>query len=48
MGTELDPESPLGRKLTGLIGLNLYMLTTGVLRTCDPKHIFKRELSSLG
>lgn len=42
MTIELDKTSPLGQKLAGLPGLNLYTSRTGITGTCDPKHIFKR------
>lgn len=37
----LDPSSDLGKKLCGLLGLNVYTLVEGITGSCDPKHIFK-------
>ncbi|TEB22324.1 hypothetical protein FA13DRAFT_1695305 [Coprinellus micaceus] len=38
----IDLESPLGRKLSRLEGLNLHTGENGMLGTCDFKHIMKR------
>ena len=38
----LNPESPMGRLLCQLPGLNLYTGSHGLLTTSDPKHIIKR------
>ena len=37
----LDPLSNLGKKLCGLLGLNIYTSVEGITGSCDPKHIFK-------
>ena len=41
MTIELDKTRPLGQKLAGLPGLNLYTSKAGITGTCDSKHIFK-------
>ncbi|KAJ7312418.1 hypothetical protein DFH08DRAFT_822155 [Mycena albidolilacea] len=41
MTTAVDPESPLGKIVCGLIGLNCYTSAHGLRSTCDPKHILK-------
>ena len=41
MTTPLDPQSDLGKELSGLSGLNLFTSQDVMLGTCDPKHIMK-------
>lgn len=38
----LDPQTPLGRKLSPLLGFNCFTSWEIITATCDPKHIFKR------
>lgn len=40
---ELDPTSELGRMLHPLVGLNLETSKDGIIGTCDPRHVLKRE-----
>ncbi|KAJ7836132.1 hypothetical protein B0H14DRAFT_2234063, partial [Mycena olivaceomarginata] len=42
MVREEDPESPLGKIVHKLLGLNCFTSKDGQLSTCDPKDIFKR------
>lgn len=37
----IDKDSPLGRLVTPLLGLNTFTLVDLITNTCDPKHIFK-------
>ena len=39
---KVDKDSPLGKTLLSLFGLNCWTSTDGATSTCDPKHIFKR------
>lgn len=41
----LNPDSQLGTKLSGMLGLNLFTSVEGITGTCDPKHIFKHLLN---
>lgn len=47
MTTPVDPQSPLGKIVCSLIGLNCYTSAQGQRSTCDPKHIFKCMLNLL-
>jgi len=41
MVKKLDTNSPLGKTLSPLFGLNCWTSADGATSTCDPKHIFK-------
>ncbi|KAJ7023838.1 hypothetical protein C8F04DRAFT_969797 [Mycena alexandri] len=43
MVQEVDPDSPLGKIVRPLLGLNCFTSKDGQLSTCDPKHILKRD-----
>ncbi|KAJ7279506.1 hypothetical protein C8J57DRAFT_1175396 [Mycena rebaudengoi] len=47
MVKEIDPESPLGKKLYPLVGLNCFTSKDGQVSTGDPKHIMKRDATLL-
>ena len=42
MVKKIDKDSPLGKILLSLFGLNCWTSADGATSTCDPKHIFKR------
>jgi hypothetical protein len=42
--TPIDPTSALGQIVCSLLGLNTFTSPEGITGTCDPKHVFKRQL----
>lgn len=47
MNTDIDLASLLGRLLCPLVGLNCHTGPTGIVGTCDPKHIIKCMFQAL-
>ncbi|KAJ7315740.1 hypothetical protein DFH08DRAFT_820317 [Mycena albidolilacea] len=48
MTTKTDPNSPLGKIICPLLGMNCFTSKDQQLSTCDPKHIFKRRTEIFG